>query len=71
MRFSASIAFLFLAARTMSANADDFEPSDLNITNALIENGVDVSSIPALADLVARSPVKRCALAVRRLPPEV
>jgi hypothetical protein len=65
MRLFASIAFLGFTANTIAANSEAFEPLELNITNALIENGVDVSTMPTLADVVTRSPVRSCALVVR------
>jgi hypothetical protein len=43
-----------------------FEPRDFNITNALIANGVKLSSIPAIADLEKHSIPKSCELAVSR-----
>lgn len=42
-----------------------FEPPDFNITEALIGNGVDVSSIPELEPLIEkRSLSSPCAVAV-------
>lgn len=53
-----------------------FEPSDFNVTEALLENGVDISSIPELAELAADSDLakrtidsSRCRVAVRQILP--
>jgi hypothetical protein len=44
---------------------DAFEPSDFNVTEALIANGVDVSALPELANLTEkRSLFSPCATAV-------
>lgn len=40
------------------------EPADFNIRQALLDHGVDVSSIPVLADLVERSSSGVCSIAV-------
>ncbi|KAF1847782.1 FAD-binding domain-containing protein [Cucurbitaria berberidis CBS 394.84] len=44
-----------------------FEPSDFNITEALLDNGVNISAIPELAPLVERSLISGCSLACRSL----
>ena len=41
-----------------------FEPADFNITEALLDNGVDVSALPDLAPLVDRAPTGGCSAAV-------
>lgn len=43
---------------------DTFEAPDFNVTNALIGNGVNVSAIPELANLVVRSSLSGCSIAV-------
>ncbi|CAI9626382.1 unnamed protein product [Alternaria burnsii] len=42
---------------------DTFEAPDFNVTNALIGNGVNVSAIPELANLVVRSSLSGCSIA--------
>ncbi len=41
-----------------------FEPADFNVTEALLDNGVNVSAIPELAPLVERSLLSGCSIAV-------
>jgi hypothetical protein len=55
----------FLAS--VSAQAGTFEPVDFNVTEALIANGVNVSAIPQLPDLVERTSPSGCSIAVRHL----
>jgi hypothetical protein len=43
---------------------DTFEAPNFNVTEALIENGVNVSAIPELAGLVVRSSLNGCSIAV-------
>jgi hypothetical protein len=57
--------FVSLGAVTAGAWASSFEPTDFNVTEALIDNGIDVSSIPELAGLVERSSTGACSIAVR------
>jgi len=53
-----------LAASVIAQHA--FEPTDFNITEALLGNGVDVSALPELAGLTEkRSLFSPCAVAVR------
>lgn len=62
---------LSLGAVTATALAAEaaFEPSDFNATEALINNGVDVASIPELAPLIeARSLPEPCYIAVSLRP---
>jgi hypothetical protein len=49
MMLIAGAACLVLVADTIATDSEAFEPQDLNIINALIEIGADVSTIPALA----------------------
>lgn len=44
------------------------EPVDFNVTQALIEQGVNVSAVPALAALTDQSSVFACSIAVRHAP---
>jgi hypothetical protein len=47
---------------------DVFEPSDFNVTEALIANGVNVSAIPELAALTEkRSLSSPCSIAVSHM----
>ena len=61
MRFSSPLA---LAAFAGVALSQDFEPADFNITEALFDQGVNVSALPELADLSQRSSTAGCAIAV-------
>lgn len=51
-----------------AAQSGVFEPLDFNITEALIENGVNVSAIPELAQLAERSLLSGCSIAVSLFP---
>ncbi|CAG5161875.1 uncharacterized protein ALTATR162_LOCUS6114 [Alternaria atra] len=44
-----------------------FEPADFNVTEALLDNGVNVSAIPELAPLVERSLLSGCSIACNSL----
>ena len=64
MRFFERFALgAFVVAVGVKAQ-DVFEPIDFNVTEALIDNGVNVSAIPELAGLVVRSSLKGCSIAV-------
>jgi hypothetical protein len=41
-----------------------FEPADFNVTQALLDKGVNISSIPQLEGLVERSSSSGCSIAV-------
>lgn len=60
-------SLLSLAAVVGTACSQNvFEPSDFNVTEALIHNGVDVSTLLGLANLTEkRSLISPCATAVR------
>jgi hypothetical protein len=60
-------AFLIhiIAAGVMSQT---FEPSDFNITEALIAQGINVSALPKLTALERRSSDLACNIAVSTLP---
>ncbi|PSN64885.1 FAD-binding domain-containing protein [Corynespora cassiicola Philippines] len=61
MRFPYEFALcaLYVGASVQS----EFEPKDFNVTNALIENGIDVAAIPDLAGLLERSAANACSIA--------
>ncbi|KAI4660763.1 uncharacterized protein J4E79_005331 [Alternaria viburni] len=56
-----------LAVAAGASTQDVFEPADFNVTEALIDNGINVSTIPALAGLAARSSLKGCSIACNSL----
>jgi hypothetical protein len=56
-----NITFGLLATGVLS---QAFEPTNFNITEALLDNGVNVSAIPELAPLVERSLLNGCSMAV-------
>lgn len=56
------VPFAAFAAGVLSQNT--FEPSDFNITDALLDNGVNVAAIPELAPLAERSLSSGCSIAV-------
>lgn len=45
---------------------DSFESADFNVTEALLEHGVNVSALPELANLVERSSDSACSIAVSK-----
>ena len=47
-----------------AASQSTFEPADFNITEALFENGVNVSALPDLASLAERASISGCSVAV-------
>ena len=53
-----------LAVAAGASTQDLFEPADFNVTEALIDNGINVSTIPELAGLAARSSLRGCSIAV-------
>jgi len=57
-----TIGALALVARVSAQ--ETFESPEFNVTEALIENGVNVSAIPELAGLVVRSSLSGCSIAV-------
>ncbi|ORY16879.1 FAD binding domain-containing protein [Clohesyomyces aquaticus] len=62
-----AFAIGFLGAAATSAAQSTFEPSDFNVTEALIDQGVNVSAIPALEGLVERSSSSACSIACNSL----
>jgi hypothetical protein len=60
------VSFL-LPSGTLVASAlaqGTFEPTDFNVTQALLDKGVNVASIPQLKGLVERSSSNECSIAV-------
>lgn len=49
------------------AGQSTFEAADFNITEALLDNGVNVSALPDLAPLVDRASTSGCSAAVSRV----
>ena len=64
MKVSHQLSVCALAVAAGASTQDVFEPADFNVTEALIDNGINVSTIPDLADLAARSSLKGCSIAV-------
>ncbi|KAF2821615.1 FAD binding domain-containing protein [Ophiobolus disseminans] len=52
-----------LSVVAVAIHASTFEPTDFNVTEALIDSGVNVSAIPELAGLVERSSIGACSIA--------
>ena len=55
---------LLLAASAVTVLAQTFEPADFNVTEALLEHGVNVTAIPELSGLAERSSTAGCSIAV-------
>ena len=53
-----------LLAALLGTVLGQFEPADFNITEALVDKGVNVSAIPGLSDLAERSSTDGCSIAV-------
>lgn len=64
MRTSFLFSLLALGAGVIAQTDDVFEPPEFNITEALIDNGVNVSAIPELSGLVERTLLSGCPIAV-------
>lgn len=63
MRSRSILSLAAIAGNTLAQEV--FEPSDFNVTEALIASGVDVSVLPGLANLTEkRSLSNPCAIAV-------
>jgi len=62
MRVSSVALFGSLSAATIAQ--DVIEPADFNVTQALLENGVDPSDLPDVTALTKRSLFSGCSLAV-------
>lgn len=63
------VLFTFAAFAAGALSQNSFEPADFNITDALLDNGVNVSAIPELAPLAERSLSSGCSIAVCKRPP--
>lgn len=69
IRFVAGLA-LGLTGAALAAPTGAFESSDFNVTDALLDQGIDISEIPALADFNETAAVQRratgssCSIAV-------
>lgn len=59
-----AIAILTSAACVLSQS---FEPADLNITEALLKNGIDASALPGPSALAERTSFSGCTAAVSPL----
>lgn len=57
-------SIISLSAVAVSGLANEFEPAEFNVTEALIKNGVNISAIPELQGLVQRSSPNACSIAV-------
>ncbi|KAH6865545.1 hypothetical protein BKA58DRAFT_320945 [Alternaria rosae] len=67
MHFFQQLCFCALALTTGASTQDVFEAADFSVTAALIDNGINVSTIPDLASLVVRSSLKGCSIACNSL----
>jgi hypothetical protein len=61
MKLVVLVSIGIFAARGL---AKAFEPANFNVTKALIKNGVNISSVPELADLEGYSSLEGCSIAV-------
>jgi hypothetical protein len=64
MKFIEKVVCSAIAFAAGSAAQEAFEAPDFNVTEALINNGVNVSAIPELAGLAVRSSLSGCSIAV-------
>ncbi|KAF2820323.1 FAD-binding domain-containing protein [Ophiobolus disseminans] len=67
MRVHEKISLWALALAAGVSAQDTFESPDFNVTEALIENGINVSAIPELASLAVRSSTSGCSIACSSL----
>ncbi|OAG37927.1 hypothetical protein AYO21_07899 [Fonsecaea monophora] len=64
MRFSLHVAAIGLGiTASVAAQDSPFEPPEFNVTQALIDQGVNVSALPELASLTKRSSISPCSIA--------
>ncbi|KIX97936.1 uncharacterized protein Z520_06014 [Fonsecaea multimorphosa CBS 102226] len=64
MRFSLHVAAISLGSAAFAAAQNNtFEPPDFNVTEALINQGVNVSALPELDSLTKRSSLSACSIA--------
>ena len=64
MRFLLTAAAALSSVLATDALASAFEPIDFDVTKALLEQGVDVATIPGLARLASFSSPAACSIAV-------
>lgn len=65
MRHAIFVSLSALVARGLAQNSDStFETPDFNVTEALVDAGVNVTDIPELAGLSQRSSLGACKIAV-------
>jgi len=64
MKFVEKVMCGTLAVMVGASAQDTFEAPDFNVTEALIQNGVNVSAMPELAGLAIRSSLSGCSIAV-------
>jgi hypothetical protein len=60
MRVSSIISLGFMPSGIIAQ--DVFEPADFNVTEALLANGVNVSGLPELSEIGARSILSGCSI---------
>ncbi|KAI4954620.1 hypothetical protein J4E86_005930 [Alternaria arbusti] len=63
MKFVEKVMCGTLAVMVGASAQDTFEAPDFNVTEALIQNGVNVSAMPELAGLAIRSSLSGCSIA--------
>lgn len=63
LAFGKALAASSQGAADTADTASVIEPADFNVTEALLEQGVDVSQLPGLSDLTKRSELG-CSIAV-------
>jgi hypothetical protein len=69
MLFSSYTAALALGmVALVSAQDSTFEPPDFNVTDALLDQGVNISALPELESLTTRSSTAGCSIAVSSPP---
>jgi len=64
MKFVEKVMCGTLAVMVGASAQDTFEAPDFNVTEALIQNGVNVTAMPELAGLAIRSSSSGCSIAV-------
>ena len=62
MKLFHQVCVCALAVAAGASTQDVFEPADFNVTEALIDNGINVPTIPELAGLAARSSLRAAPL---------
>lgn len=64
MRFVLPVVAALSSALTTDVLASTIEPIDFDVTKALLDQGVDVTAIPGLAELARSSSRTACSIAV-------